>query len=140
VLFDLLANLVAVLHLAYFLFIVLGTVAIVAGPSLRWRWIHNLWFRIFHIAAVYLVLIEDLFHIPCLLNVLQWGLRSANGRNPQATEGVGVVLDALLFSTIPGWVLDVMYVSLGVGLPVLLYLVPPMWRRDRRSLGAAAGG
>jgi hypothetical protein len=51
-----------------------------------------------------------------------------------------VVLDALLFSTIPGWVLDVVYVSLGVGLPVLLYLVPPMWRRDRRSLGAAAGG
>jgi hypothetical protein len=133
---DLLANLVALIHIGYFLFIVLGTAGIIIGPRLGWRWIRNVWFRLLHLAAVYIVLIEEVFHIPCLLNVLQWGVRSAGGRDPQATEGVGLVLDGLLFRTIPGWALDVMYWSLGLGLLVLLYLVPPSSRRVGESVSA----
>ena len=135
---DLLANLVALVHIGYFLFIVLGTVAIIIGPRLGWMWIRNVWFRLLHLAAVYIVLIEDVFHIPCILNVLQWGLRRAGGRDPQATEGVGLVLDGLLFRTIPGWALDAMYWSLGVGLLALIYLVPPSWRRVGGSVSAPA--
>ena len=122
------ANLIALLHLAYFLFIVLGTVAIVVGPTRGWTWVRNLPFRLLHIAAVYVVLIEDTLGIPCPLNVMQWGLRTASGGPQEATAGVGGLLDALLFRTIPGWSLDVMYWSLGVALLVLLYFVPPRWR------------
>jgi hypothetical protein len=78
---HLLANLVAVVHIGYFLFIVLGTLAILCGPRLGWTWVRNLPFRLFHIAAVYVVLMDGLY-----------------------------------------W-------STGVGLLVLLYLVPPDWRR-----------
>jgi hypothetical protein len=127
---QLLANLVAFIHIGYFLFIVVGAVAIVVGPRLGWRWIRHLPFRILHVAAVYVVLFEETFGIPCPLSMMQWTLRTAGGGPPEATEGVGGVLDGLLFRTIPGWALDGMYWSLGVGLLLLLYLVPPAsWRR-----------
>lgn len=124
-----LANVVAFLHLAYALFVILGTAAIVIGPALGWRWIRNLPFRVLHVMAVYIVLVEEAFGIQCPLNVLQWDLRSAGGGPPEATEGLGGILDGLLYRTIPGWALDVLYWSLGVGLLVLLYVVPPRWRR-----------
>lgn len=125
-----LANVVAALHLGYALFVILGTVAILVGPTLGWRWIRNLPFRLLHLAAVYVVLIEEVFHIQCPLNVLQWGLRTASGGPAEATDGIGGILDGLLYRTIPGWALDVLYWSLGVGLLLLLYLVPPRWRRE----------
>ena len=130
---HLLANLVAVVHIGYFLFIVLGTLAILCGPRLGWMWVRNLPFRLLHIAAVYVVLIEEVFRIDCPLSVVQWGLRSAGGGAQEATEGLGGILDGLLFRTIPGWALDGLYWSTGVGLLVLLYFVPPNWRRRSRE-------
>jgi hypothetical protein len=43
---HLLANLVAVVHIGYFLSIVLGTLAILCGPRLGWTWVRNLPFRL----------------------------------------------------------------------------------------------
>lgn len=123
-----LANLIAVVHIAYFLFVVVGTLAILIGPRLGWTWIRSLPFRLLHLAAVCVVLVEEVSGIACPLSVMQWGLRSAGGGGPEATEGLGGILDGLLFRTIPGWALDVLYWSTGVGLLVLLYLVPPAWR------------
>lgn len=131
---HLLANLIAAVHIGYFLFIVLGTIAILAGPRLGWTWIRNLPFRLLHLAAVYVVLIEEVFGIACPLSVMQWGLRSAGGAGPEATAGLGGILDGLLFRTIPGWALDTLYWSAGVGLLLLLYLVPPHWRRKSHSV------
>ena len=129
-----LANLLAVVHIAYFLFIVLGTLAILVGPRFGWTWIRNLPFRLLHLAAVYVVLVEEVFGIACPLSVMQWDLRSASGGPVEATEGLGGILDGLLFRTIPGWALDVLYWSTGLGLLLLLYLVPPIWRRTSRRL------
>lgn len=132
-----LANLLAVVHIAYFLFVVLGTLAILIGPRLGWTWIRNLPFRLLHLAAVGVVLVEELFGIDCPLSIMQWDLRSASGGAPEATEGLGGVLDGLLFRTIPGWALDGLYWSTGVGLLALLFLVPPNWRRKPRPLRSA---
>jgi hypothetical protein len=129
-----LANLIAVVHIAYFLFIVLGTLAILVGPRLGWTWVRSLPFRLLHLAAVYVVLVEEVFGIACPLSVMQWDLRSATGGPVEATEGLGGILDGLLFRTIPGWALDVLYWSTGVGLLALLFLVPPIWRRKPQPL------
>jgi hypothetical protein len=130
---HLLANFVAALHLAYALFVILGTIAILVGAGLGWTWIRSFPFRVLHIAAVYIVLLEEVFGIQCPLNVLAWELRSASGGPAEATEGFGGLLDGLLFRTIPGWALDVLYWSLGVGLLVLLFVVPPRWPSFRRT-------
>ena len=140
---HLLGILVAAVHIGYFLFIVLGTVGILVGPRLGWPWCGKLPFGLLqrgrlpvpllHLGAVYLVRVEEVVGIACPLSVMQWGLRSASGGAPEAFEGLGGILDGLLFRTIPGWALDALYWSTGVGLLVLLWVVPPNWRRTSRE-------
>ena len=71
------ANLIAIVHIAFFLFIVGGMVAIVAAIRSPVAWVRNPWFRAAHIVAIYIVLFEEATGLPCPLNVLQWGAREA---------------------------------------------------------------
>ena len=71
---DIAANLIAVVHLVYFVFIVGGVVAIVLGPARGVAWVRNPWFRIGHIVAIYMVLVEEVTGFPCPLNVLRWSV------------------------------------------------------------------
>jgi hypothetical protein len=124
---DLAANLVAVVHIAYFLFIVGGMVAIVASLRRHIPWVRNPWFRVAHIVAIYIVLFEEITGFPCPLNILQWTLRGpADGVN-ESTSGVGGLLDYLLYHTISSLALDIMYWSFGALVLLMLWLVPPRW-------------
>jgi len=129
---EALANLVAALHIAYFLFVVGGFLGIVAGARQGWKWIYNPWFRIAHLFAVLMVLAEDVFRFPCALNVLETNLRVAHGNAGSEASAVSMVLDLLLRHTIPGWFLDAMYWILGALLLLLLFLLPPRFRRGMR--------
>jgi hypothetical protein len=124
---DIAANLIAVAHLAYFLFIVGGMVAIVLALRRDVSWVRNPWFRILHVAAIYVVLAEEVTGLPCPLNVLQWGARQAAIGSTQASAGVGGLLDYLLYHTVSPLALDVMYWSFGVMVVVLLWVIPPRW-------------
>jgi hypothetical protein len=117
------ANLIAVIHIAFFLFVLGGMMAILRRqPS---GLVRNIWFRVAHAAAIYIVLFEEATGLPCPLNVLQWGARSAATGSTQATSGMGGLLDFLLYDLISGTVLDVMYWSFGVLVLVMFWLVPP---------------
>jgi hypothetical protein len=126
---SLMANAVASIHIGYFLFIAGGVIAIVVGGPRGWTWVSNPWFRIAHVAAVYIVLFEEVTGLPCPLNQLEWTTRAAATGAHQATSGVGGVLDFLLFATIPPLALEVLYWSLGVILPILMWVYPPRRRR-----------
>jgi len=126
---QVLANLVAIVHLLYFVFVVLGSLAIAIGGLRRWEWVRNSWFRILHLLAIWIVLGEDVIGLVCPLNVAESGLRSAASA-PEA--GVGRGLDHLLYHTIHGRPLDAIYWSLGVLSLLLLFLVPPKFLRRTR--------
>jgi hypothetical protein len=67
--------------------------------------------------------------------------RATAGSRRGGDTGDTGILDGLLFRTIPAWALDALDWSLGVGLLLLLYLVPPRWRTPAAdpSRGKAAG-
>jgi hypothetical protein len=90
---DIAANLVAVVHISYFLFIVGGMAAIVASLRRQVPWVRNPWFRIAHIAAIYIVLFEEVIRFPCPLNVLQWAIREPATGAKESSAGVGGLLD-----------------------------------------------
>lgn len=131
------ANLLAVIHLAYFVFIVGGMAAILLAPSAGITWVRNPWFRIAHVLAIYFVLAEDVFGFQCPLNVLQWNARTAATGSTETATGVGGVLDYLLYHTVSGTVLNVMYGCFGVLVLALLWIVPPQWRRPAASTSPA---
>ena len=134
---DALANVVVVVHLAYFVFVVWGFVNILIGAFRHWPWIYNPWFRMIHLLAVLLIPAEDVFHFSCLLNTAENVLRPTPVEQVPSS-GVGYALNQLLHHTIPGRVLDGMYWTLGVVLLVLMFAVPPHFRRasTTRSLRA----
>lgn len=103
-----LANIVVVIHISYFLFVVCGIIGILAGS----QWIRNIWIRLLHIAAVWIVVLEDIFHFECPLNTAEWSLRSAS--SAETTSGATGVLNFLLRHTIPGSVLHIFYWVVGV--------------------------
>lgn len=137
---NLAANLVAVVHIAYFLFIVGGMVAIVGSLRRHIPWVRNPWFRIAHIAAIYIVLFEEATGFPCPLNVLQWTFREPVTGANEASSGVGGVLDYLLYHTISPLALDIMYWSFGALVLVMLLLVPPRWPSFSKPSDRAATG
>ena len=125
ILVHLAANLIAAVHIAYFLFIVGGMVAIVVSLRQPIPWVRNLWFRIAHIAAIYIVLFEEITGLPCPLNVLQWGAREAATGSAESSTGVSGMLDFLLYHTVSPLALDIMYWSFGALVLVMLWMVPP---------------
>jgi hypothetical protein len=64
---DLIANIVAAAHIGYFLLVGAGCVAIVVGAVQGWKWVRNPWFRLCHLAAVYVVIIEGVLNVECPL-------------------------------------------------------------------------
>ena len=65
----------------------------------------------------------------------EWQLRSDSQAVVEASSGVGGLLDHLLFHTIPGNVLNVMYSVLAVLLLIALVLVPPRLRLTTKTRG-----
>jgi hypothetical protein len=114
---NLLANIVIIVHISYFVFVLGGIIAILIGPRRNWKWTRNIWFRLLHIAAVYVVVLEDIFHFECPLNTMEWKLRPAAEAGAAATatpSGITGSLDFLLRHTIPGPVLHLFYWSAAV--------------------------
>ena len=132
---DVVADLIAATHIGYFIYVVGGCVAIVVGVWRKWKWIRNPWFRLSHLAAVYIVVFENVFNVACPLNTAEWQLRSTSQSAVEASSGVGRVLDQLLFHTIPGNVLNVMYSALAVLLLVALVLAPPRFTFKSEAVG-----
>ena len=131
---ELAANLIAGVHIAYFLFIVAGFVVFLPGIHGRERWIRNAWFRLGHVAAIYIVLFEEVTGLPCILNLAEWSLRTGGSGIAEAQAGAGGVLDLLLFHTISPLALDIFYWTAGGLALVLLWKAPPRFR------GSGSGG
>lgn len=125
-----LANLVAAVHICYFLFVVGGLIAMGIGVKRDWRWIRNPWFRALHFGAVFIVVFEDVFDFQCPLNTAEWALRAESQPSGpiEATSGIGGALDYLLRHTIPGPVLHAFYWTAAAFLILALFVIPPVFR------------
>jgi hypothetical protein len=119
------ANIVTILHLAYFVFVVGGFILIVERRS---KWVLNPWFRIAHLLSVWIVLAEDVIGVNCPLNVVESSLRAPEAGGAEASSGFGYVLDQLLHHTLSERMLDGLYWTLGAASILLLLLLPPRWR------------
>lgn len=72
---TLLADAVLLLHLAVMLFIVGGLIAVGVGNRLGWRWVNALGFRLTHLVAIGVVVVESWLAISCPLTTLEASLR-----------------------------------------------------------------
>jgi len=125
-----LADVVAVLHAGYVLFVVGGAVAIMLGGVFHWDWVRNLWFRLGHLLAILVVAAEAILGITCPLTDLERVLRVQGGLSMYREDFLVYWAHRLLFlDNVPQRVFDVGHVVFGLVVLTLLWVVPPRWPR-----------
>jgi hypothetical protein len=123
--YDLLADLIVLIHVGYVSYVILGQAAILLGWLRRWSWIRNPYFRLTHLAAIVIVAAESLLDLPCPLTLWEDNLRALAGHSVKQGSFIGRFLDAVLFYDFPPWVFTWVYVGFAALVVVTVVLAPP---------------
>jgi hypothetical protein len=147
-LYGYLADVIAVLHGAYVLCVVLGLVAILVGRALGWEWVRNRWFRIAHLTLIAVVVARALIWTSCPLSWWEKDLRKLGGQVDE--EGVvnyeGHRIGQFFHNAIhpedvpewnirfAPWFLPTAYTLFGLLILGTFWIAPVNWRGRRPAL------
>ena len=131
---GLLADLVAVVHAAYVLFVLGGQGLILLGWAVGWNWTRNAWFRWLHLGAIGLVVLEVVFGIYCPLTLIESDLRRQAGAAAYDEAGfIAYWVERLLYYDIPLWQAHVAYLLFAALVVWTFVRYPPRGRGARRG-------
>ena len=124
-----LADTVLVVHVAFVGFVVLGQAYIMAGWAFRWPSARNRIFRVFHLIAIGVVVLQAWLGLMCPLTLLEYHLREGPGGWGSNPSFVGYWLSRLLYYEAPAWVFTVVYTLFGALVAGCYFGYPPNSRR-----------
>jgi hypothetical protein len=134
--YRLAADGVLLFHAAYIAFVIFGLVAVWVGLARRWTWTLNPWFRIAHLAAIGLVVLQSYLAITCPLTNLENHFRQQAGQDPYGPAGfIEYWLHRMIFFTAPPWVFVLVYTLFAAAVVGTLVLAPPRWHAWRQQQG-----
>ena len=125
-----LADLVLVTHAAYVLFVVGGQALIVIGWIRRWEWTRCRVFRLLHLVAIGLVMLEAWLGINCPLTILENFLRLRAGAVAYENSFISHWLRWVIFYAAPEWIFALIY-TVFTALVILTWLAYPPRRKLR---------
>lgn len=123
--YRILADIVLVTHAAVVVFVVGGLVLVIVGNVRHWRWVNSLMFRLAHLAAVAVVVVQAWLGHLCPLTVLESWLREQAGDAPYAAGFVEHWVQRILFYAAPFWVFVVVYTLFGLLVAATWWYFPP---------------
>jgi hypothetical protein len=109
--YQLLADAVLVVHVGVVLFVVGGLVVVLAGNWLHWAWVNQLWFRVAHLAAIAVVVLQAWLGQYCPLTTLESWLRVQAGSGAYEASFIEHWLQRLIYFQAPSWVFTVAYTA-----------------------------
>ncbi|RLA26070.1 MAG: DUF2784 domain-containing protein [Gammaproteobacteria bacterium] len=125
-LYSLLADTILVMHFAFVVFVVVGFFLILAGLLAHWSWIHNRIFRVAHLVAIGVVVLQAWFGQLCPLTVWENEFRRRAGQSGYSESFIEHWLHKILFYEAEPWIFTTIYSAFGV-------LVVLVWFLGRRS-------
>lgn len=120
------ADLILLTHALFVVFVIVGLILIFAGKSYSWSWVRNPWFRLAHLMAIGMVVLQSWLGVVCPLTIWEMTLRERAGEAVYAGTFISHWLEAFLYYSAPPWVFVVCYTSFG-----LLVLGSWIWVRPR---------
>lgn len=126
----LVADSLLVLHVLFVAFVVGGLVFIFIGKIARWKWVQNFWFRVAHLAAITVVVVQSWFGVICPLTIWEMSLRARAGETVYAGSFVQHWLHAILYYEAPAWVFIACYTTFGALVALSWFLVRPHSHRQ----------
>lgn len=124
--FQLAADLVLALHVAFVAFVLLGLMGILLGGLFCWRWVRNAWFRWAHLAAIAIVVAQASLGRICPLTTWEMALRQRAGGATYSGSFIAHWLESLLYYEAPPWAFTLAYTAFG-----LLVAAAWIWVRPR---------
>jgi hypothetical protein len=105
------ADAILLLHVLFVVFVVTGLLLILAGKLLSWGWVRNWWFRVIHLVAIGIVVLQSWLGVICPLTTLEMFLRSKAGDTTYAGSFVAHWLESILYYQAPAWVFAACYTA-----------------------------
>jgi len=118
----LLADALLLLHFLVVAFVVGGFALILAGLALGWRWVHNRLFRLLHLAAIAVVVLQSWLGVICPLTRWENRLRALAGEQAYSGSFIQYWLHKLLFFQAPPWVFTLVYTLFGAAVAATWWL------------------
>jgi hypothetical protein len=135
--YQLLADAVLLLHFGVVVFVIGGLAAVVVGNQRAWRWVNSLSFRLAHLAAISVVVVQSLLGKLCPLTVLESWLREMAGESAYTASFIEHWVQRVLFYEAPFWVFTLSYTVFGLLVVAAWWRYPPRMRsRHGRASGA----
>ena len=125
-----LADIVLLVHFGIVLFILGGLFIIVVGNLRHWQWVNNFWFRVVHLVAIGVVVLQSWLGELCPLTMLESWLREKAGYSGYGKSFIEHWVQSLLYYEGPFWVFAVSYTLFG------LVVVFVWWRFPPHSMGS----
>jgi len=125
VIYQVMADGILLLHALFAVFVVGGQALIVLGAYLGWLWIRNRWFRIFHLCAIIIVVLQSWVSVICPLTVLEGRLRAQAGQEHYEGTFMQFWLQRFLYYEAPMWVFITVYTLFGLLVVVTWFRFPP---------------
>lgn len=119
------ADAVLLVHALFVAFVLFGQVLVLAGGGLQWGWVRNPWFRVTHVAAIGVVVIQSWLSIICPLTNLEMAFRSRAGDAVYPGSFIGHWLETLLYYEAPTWVFVACYTAFGALVVASWFWVKP---------------
>ena len=120
------ADAILVTHVLFVAFVISGLILIVVGHFRSWSWVHNPWFRLTHLAAIGVVVLQAWLGRVCPLTIWEMALRRRAGESGYEGSFVAHWLQRVLYYDLPWWVFVVCYTVFG-----LLVVASWVWVRPR---------
>lgn len=128
--YSLAADIILVIHFSFVCFVIGGLAVIWIGYILKWHFVYNLVFRIIHLVAIGLVILQALLGRHCPLTIWENKLRILAGQE-SVYEGscIQYWVHKLMYYDMPQYVFTLTYIVFFIVVCLTFIVVRP--RRNR---------
>lgn len=132
---SLLADTILVVHFLFIAFVLGGQGCILLGAFRRWAWVHRLGFRVAHVVAISIIVVQAWIGMACPLTVWESIFRRASGEIAYTGTFVGYWLSKLVYFDAPQWVFTTAYTLFGLIVLASWFIVKPVKREQPNHRG-----
>ena len=132
----LIADLLLFSHVLFVAFVVFSVPLILIGKSSHWPWVSNPWFRLTHLVAIAVVVIQAWLGVICPLTTWEMAFRARAGDTVYAGTFVSHWLDSILYYRAPAWVFALLYTVFAILVVASWFWVRPHPFGGGRSKGS----
>lgn len=124
---QLLADVILIIHALFVGFVVFGLLFTLIGAVKRWRWIRNPGFRVAHLIATGIVVVQAWLGSACPLTLWENRARQAGDGSGYTGSFIQYWLHQIIFYDFDLWVFTLAYTLFSLLVALTWILAPPTW-------------